>query len=104
MGERNITLISTNFFSTLYVVNREQSKKDKRRFREKVSGETSTRSKKGSAPVVQEDIDFSSADIELLKVKLVLETDCSLWPVETAEELGKILARFTKAVAERPFK
>lgn len=42
--------------------------------------------------------------MEALKVKLVLETECSLWPVETSEELGKILARLSKAIAERPYK
>lgn len=50
-------------------------------------------------------IDYiSSEEIEKLKVKLVVQTGCSLWPAETSEELGKIIVRLTKSVAERPFK
>ena len=85
-------------------MHRDQSRKEKRRFRDLASSaETTHRNKKGEAPV-SEDFVLTSADIELLKVQLLLQTECSLWPVETAEELGKIIARITKAVAERPFK
>ncbi|KAK4025634.1 hypothetical protein OUZ56_014690 [Daphnia magna] len=81
---------------------KEQSRKDKRRFRDRVSTSTET-SKKIGYPL-DDDIGFTPADLEILKVKLVLQTECSLWPVETAEELGTVITRITKAVAERPFK
>ncbi|XP_059352747.1 crossover junction endonuclease EME1-like isoform X2 [Daphnia carinata] len=79
-----------------------KARKDKRRFRDRVSTSTET-SKKTDYPS-DDDIGFTPADLEILKVKLVLQTECSLWPVETAEELGTVITRITKAVAERPFK
>lgn len=69
--------------------------KDKRRFREQVAG---GRGENSEAPRL------TAADIEDFKIELMLQTQCSIWPVESSEELGKVLARLTKAVAERPFK
>ncbi|KAI9562861.1 hypothetical protein GHT06_010316 [Daphnia sinensis] len=79
-----------------------QSRKDKRRFRDRVSTSTET-PPKNDYPL-DDDNGFTPADLEILKVKLALQTECSLWPVETAEELGTVITRITKAVAERPFK
>lgn len=83
---------------------REQSKKDKKRFRDRVSASGETSNKTNRKEPINDAVTFSVADMEALKVKLVLETECSLWPVETSEELGKILARLSKAIAERPYK
>ncbi|EFX87886.1 hypothetical protein DAPPUDRAFT_95947, partial [Daphnia pulex] len=90
----------------LSAYHKDQSRKEKRRFREHVSAttENTNKSNKKVDVPMNENVVFTSADMESLKVKLLLQTDCSLWPVETAEELGKIIARITKAVAERPFK
>lgn len=42
--------------------------------------------------------------MEQLKVEIMVQTSCSIWPVDSSDELGKVIARLTKAVAERPFK
>ena len=73
----------------------------KQQFRQHCTKENGKKSKNA---VDAGDIQLSSSQIEELKVKLLLETQSSLWPVETSEELGKTIARITKAVAERPFK
>ena len=48
---------------------------------------------------MDEDVGFTSSYLEMLKVILVLQTEFSLWPVETAEDVGIVIARITKAVA-----
>ena len=53
---------------------------------------------------MNEDVGFTPSYLEMLKVKLVLRTECSLWPMETAEKLGNVTIRITEAVAECPFK
>lgn len=75
--------------------------KDKQRFRQRCTGEKSA-NRRGNAD--EDEIGLTSNQLEELKVKVMLQTQCSLWPVETTEELGKTIARFTKAIAERPYK
>ena len=74
--------------------------KNKQQFRQHCTGENATARGKNSNDEVQ----FTPSQIEELKVKLMLESQSSVWPVETSEELGKTIARITKAIAERPFK
>lgn len=76
-----------------------QNLKDKQRFRQHCTGKASN--KGGST---QDDDTVTPAQMEELKVRFTLQTECSIWPVETTEELGKTIARFSKSVAERPFK
>jgi len=79
---------------------RSQKLKNKQQFRQHCTGENATARGKNSNDEVQ----FTPSQIEELKVKLMLESQSSVWPVETSEELGKTIARITKAIAERPFK
>jgi len=81
---------------------REQSLKDKQRFRQRCTGEKPT-NRRGNADI-NDDVGLTPSQLEDLKVQVLLQTQCSLWPVENTEELGKTIARFTKAIAERPFK
>ena len=53
---------------------------------------------------MDENVGFTRRDLEKLKVKLVLQTEYLFWPVDTAEELGIVKTRITKAVAECLFK
>jgi len=76
--------------------------RDKQKFRQQCTGKAAN--KRGSSQNDSDTPIFSPSEFEEFKVRLMLLTQCSLWPVETTEELGKTIARLTKAVAERPFK
>ena len=78
-----------------------QSLKDKQRFRAQCTGKTNS---KGATAQDEDNAGLTPAQMDELKVRFTLQTECSIWPVETTEELGKTIARFSKAVAERPFK
>lgn len=82
---------------------REQSLREKRQFREQATGEKSQRPN-GRRNQAEGEPGLSFSEIEQLKIDVMVQTSCSVWPVESSEELGKIIARLTKAVAERPFK
>ena len=78
----------------------EEKAKGNRQFKEKVSDTNGTAPRSGRSG----ESTLTAAQLEESKVRLMLQRRCSVWPVESADQLAAAILYLTKSVTERPFK